>query len=507
MKKYSLPLFLITLGGAILRIFQLGKHDFWYDEAWKILSSQNLYTCYLDHSSLFNFLLHFWLKLGGKNEFTLRLLPCVFGILCIPLFFLFARSLFPPSVSLWSTFILALSPLHIWYSQELRTHTLATFLLLASLILFLKAVREEKNYLWILFTITTFLSLLTLYLNLLILIPEGLYLSFPSRRKHLRKWFLCIGTVSLLSLSYLKPLTYQFIFIKQVFWPPSPTWKNIMAVWANFNLGYNSIPFNYTLSIILALPLTLLAIIKGKKRKDSLLFTLSLFLIPLFFTYLFSLWIPVFLTRQFVSFSPFYYLLLGIGWVSLPKREGKILLTTGFLLLFYFSLLNLYSNRMPSPFIYHTGRYPKRGFKSVIHYIQQNLQPGDVIAHTNNGTTAPFLYYMKGSKIPQYYFILPSYQDAYWKRNVLEWKVPSSLGLPILPAVNLEEEKVNFQRVWLISSNWARNWKLDMHSQRVREWMKEKYRVIEERWIEGVLVGLYEKIPSKDQPSTQKQPQ
>jgi len=149
---------------------------------------------------------------------------------------------------------------------------------------------------------------------------------------------------------------------------------------------------------------------------------------------------------------------------------------------------------MPSPLSYHAGTYPKKPFKPLVKFLHENLKRGDIIAHTNPGTVAPLLYYLEGKEFTQRYFILPEYQDPYWRRNILEWKVPKGLSIPIIPPVDLSRSKnLSYKRVWLISSNWARDWNIDLHSLKVVEWMRGEYYPVEEKWMDGILVSLFVK--------------
>jgi hypothetical protein len=55
-----------------------------------------------------------------------------------------------------------------------------------------------------------------------------------------------------------------------------------------------------------------------------------------------------------------------------------------------------------------------------------------------------------------------------------------------------EAKKLKFKRIWLISSSWDRDGTLDENSEAVREWMQGHYKRVFEKWMDGILIGLYE---------------
>jgi len=283
-KKSFLIFLLIICTGIILRTYRLGDRDFWYDEAWKLISSRDLYTCYLDHRPLFNFLLHFWIKIFPSNEFYIRLLPALFSVFTLPVFFLLCREIMSLTPSLWGTFLLSISPLHIWYAQELRAYSLIAFLVVLSTYFFLKAMKDGKKF-WIAFTLSSIFTFYTSYLTLLLLIPEAIYLYYYYPQ-HSRKWLLST-LISLLffSLRYYSFL-YQFVFFTQSFWTLPPTVKGFFISLENFNLGYNAIPFSFHLSLIISLPLLILAFKYRPREKRDFALLFFFFLTLFLFSYL-----------------------------------------------------------------------------------------------------------------------------------------------------------------------------------------------------------------------------
>ncbi len=489
LKEVSVLLVIILLG-ITLRVYHLGKKDFWYDEAWKLETSKDLKTCYLDNRPLFNFFLHFYLRsIPEKDEFSIRLLPAFFSILALPFFFLLARQIIGIIPSLFATFFLSISPIHIWYAQELRAYSLSAFLAILNAYLFLRAVKTDRINYFILFALSSILSSYTSYILLLLIIPEAIFLYYYYPKSSRKFLFSILFTVLFFSLRYYS-FIYQFVFFTESFWTKPPMMKDFFISLENFNLGYNSIPVSYHFSLLLSLPFLVLPLKLREKEKRN--FLLIFFLFPFIFSYLISFILPIFITRELFPLSPFYILLFSSGLSLIKRRNFHLIYSLLWIPFIAFSLLNHYSNLMPASFSYHVGTYPKMPYKNVIKLIKENYKSGDIIAHTNPANVSPFIYYLGRKKFKQFYFIIPEYQDKYWRRNILKWKVPKELSIPVIPPVNLSH-KINFpyKRVWLISSDWARDWNIDINSKEVIKLMRKKYKLVYEKWIDGILVSFF----------------
>ena len=106
------------------------------------------------HPLLYYFFLHGWMELG-QSPFVVRFPSVVFGLLTLCLVFRIARELFDLRVGLLATALAAISPFHIWYSQEARMYSLLRPLTLLSVYLFIKA-REDRKWLhWMGFGVCT----------------------------------------------------------------------------------------------------------------------------------------------------------------------------------------------------------------------------------------------------------------------------------------------------------------------------------------------------------------
>jgi mannosyltransferase len=144
-----LPLVLITALAGFLRFYQLGHQSLWMDEVLTVLSS---------HTSLRNVLfdppvdpnvppLYYLLMASlqglGASETALRAPSVIAGVLSIPLMYSIAGA-WLGKAGMAAALLLAVSPLHVWYSQEARPYALLIFLALLA-VRFLQRTMESPR--------------------------------------------------------------------------------------------------------------------------------------------------------------------------------------------------------------------------------------------------------------------------------------------------------------------------------------------------------------------------
>jgi len=133
---------------AFLRFHQLGVPSYWLDE---ILGDQ-LTTHFAaapwwhwltglehEHGPLY-YATELAARLAGHNEFAGRLPAALFGLAAIPLVFFAARELGGWAAGIAAAIVLAVSPLHVYYSREARPYAL---LMLLAAVIFVALLRQR----------------------------------------------------------------------------------------------------------------------------------------------------------------------------------------------------------------------------------------------------------------------------------------------------------------------------------------------------------------------------
>lgn len=236
-KSLRFVLAIIILLALILRLARLTFQPLWWDEGWSLYFTTTDVRTMLEltavdiHPPFYYLLLHLWIKLFGASVFSVRLLSAAIGTATVPLLYAAGRRLLGVKGALLAAFLLAISPFHIYYSQEARMYGLVTLLGLAT---FYFALRWEPGDWgtgnWIGYVLTAVAALYTQYyvaflllaLNLVVLIrwlnrpsPTGQRSASvpPQKRGRLLPWPSAQLAVALLFLPWLwyagdKLLTY-----------------------------------------------------------------------------------------------------------------------------------------------------------------------------------------------------------------------------------------------------------------------------------------------------------
>ncbi|MBN1831454.1 MAG: glycosyltransferase [Deltaproteobacteria bacterium] len=138
----------------------------WYDEIWYTSSFLNARTIshilFNDvHPPLYPLIIFGWINVFGDSEMAVRTPSLLFGLCSLWVLYLLARFWFNRSAAILAVSLAALSPVHIWYSQENKNNMLLMLLTLVSVYSLQKAWNDDRWRPWIVFIIVSVLSLYT----------------------------------------------------------------------------------------------------------------------------------------------------------------------------------------------------------------------------------------------------------------------------------------------------------------------------------------------------------
>lgn len=169
---FQSPIFhagVLFLLAVALRFFHLDKMSFWVDEVATVLHVSfpigNIYqsTLYFSNPPLFHYLVKPFYLIFGRDDFWLRV-PCAFlGAMTIPILYFILRRLLSARAGIVGAVFLALSPFHIWFSQEFRMYTLLALEGLLSLYFWLQAKETDSAKMWWSYAIVSIAGLYTHY--------------------------------------------------------------------------------------------------------------------------------------------------------------------------------------------------------------------------------------------------------------------------------------------------------------------------------------------------------
>ncbi|WP_287582267.1 glycosyltransferase family 39 protein [Candidatus Borrarchaeum sp.] len=423
-------LIIITAIGAMLRLHKLGRPSLGNDEASSILDSRGkLYN--ISHPPLSYVILRLFVETLGTNEFTIRLPSCLFGIATIPLIYFFGKQLFSEKEGLVASFLISVSPWHIYWSQQARMYTeLAVFTLLA-LSFFYQTTYKETATPYVFSAIFTVLAFYTHYSAILILailvfwlISKGFLRSdqFRLNYKYLTIFFGIFFILSSILFFTTILQTIEFKFGENTLrWglPIDELFKRLVQS----DLGIMLSVFSVAGALYLVL------------QKSSTGFLLTAYaLIPLI-TFALLTFIISIDTRYIVFALPAYALLsahlVTESFEKIRKSESKNefrglilnldknkILAFGFLFAIVLSVNNLYT------FYFSYYRYKAHAdWKSACAYVENHMTTEDLIAAT-------------GDKAVYYYL----------------GKIDFNLSIELFKPGTFDEIKNANERVWLLIS-------------------------------------------------------
>ncbi|MGE0268495.1 MAG: glycosyltransferase family 39 protein [Candidatus Omnitrophota bacterium] len=475
------------------------------------------------HSTLYYGLIYQVSRFFGDGE-SLRILSVMFSILALGVFYQLSRLFFNQKVSVYALLVMAISPVHIWYAQEARVYSLAVFLTLSMVYLFIRALNTDQWRYWIGFSILGVLSLFATYYAVFLLSIFVVAMNFKDNKPKMKKWFLAMVIMAAVSSFYLPVFSSQVSFVKEDFWLPSPTPGMFLFTWMIFSLGYSAGIIQYSIGLVIFLILFFWGFyVCFNESRTKAVLILLLGVAPIILIYFLSLKvIPLYINRQLLIFSPYYFLLIAKGIEGITSKKDQNFVVICILLLQVSCLYNYYRNYMfdhPARALYFTGVVPKKNYWSQFDYVKDHFKKGDRIVVTDTQAyVMVFSYLLKhsGEKLPlsfeQFrFFMFPKlmqrFDNRFLKINALLRMIPQDkidqmqvfVPLPNGTMLLMDDSTVdqNFERVWLIIASWHNDGVeskiLGLNSQNVRRYMDMHYTKTLKKTKDGVYVELYEK--------------
>lgn len=365
----SKPLFLIILIALILRL-PLLNGSFWLDEAAQYLESARPLSQQLDiipdfQPPLLHLILHFTLYLSS-TEWSLRLIGSVIpGLIALIATYKLAKKLFGNTTANISTFLLATSSFHIYFSQELRPYSLAAmWASLAFLQLFNKITTHQKEKSlksWLPLIIINSLGLYSSYLYPFVIATQLITIAILNKKILKKALLSCI--ISCLSFLPFLPIFIKQLQTGQALRAALPGWELVVShpqlqaipltlgkfIFGVINLEINITFISLAVAILICCLILVFFIWKAPVKQAILdqkkwLFLLISIFFSIFLPWIISFWIPVIQPKRVMYVQPLIYIffsaLITQTWI-LKKTSLKII---GIILLIILFSLNIFSS-------------------------------------------------------------------------------------------------------------------------------------------------------------------
>jgi mannosyltransferase len=215
-----------------LRLYRLGQNSLWVDEFASLVTARHPLS-EIPGAALrgdafeppfYFWLLHITISSGGESESALRLLSAVAGALTVPLLIYLIRELtHSGEAAALSAGLLAISPLHLWYSQEARPYALLVCLGTGALLCLVRAARTNSLLAWAGFTVLAALTVLTHIFGLVIPLVGWIWIMTERRSPLvLRPLFAASLGIALLTTPFVYRLAQAVLHAESTGSPPRP---------------------------------------------------------------------------------------------------------------------------------------------------------------------------------------------------------------------------------------------------------------------------------------------
>jgi len=342
-KSKIVILFLLLCLATLLRLINLGELDIGGDESFSVYIAQltpSQIIAYLstgDNPPLWELILHYWIKLFGIGEFSVRVPSLIFNVLTIIPIYLIGEKFISKYSGIFASLFFIFSNLSIFMAHESRIYSLLAFLTTLSVYFFLKSFSSKSKFLLGL-TLTNVIILYSHYLGYWIIITEALlYFGFMLKYKKLSKPFLFHLSIIFLCFIPQLPILYQRFMDSGV----NGTWiAKSTGIDTLYNMlwKFSNAPL-VTVIVIIIFSFSLFKYIYKKGNNSYALRIQFLTWFPLLISFILSFKVGFFIEKYFYFISPLFYLSLSLSISFLLQKYSKIKYST----LIVFCLLMIFT--------------------------------------------------------------------------------------------------------------------------------------------------------------------
>ncbi len=219
--RFILMILMILFAWAT-RLYHLDSQSIWFDEGWSAYAAVQptlLAAADADPTNppLYYMLLNLTTRGFGDSPFGLRVTSTFFGLLTVPLAFQLGRRLLGRQAGLYAAFLVGVSPLLWWASQEARMYTLLAVLVLIAALAWHQLLARPDRRAWAALLLAETLLLyahntgpvIALWLNTVTLIVW-----LRRRRVDKPDWRLWVGGQLIVALAWLPWFLSRFVNVQ-----------------------------------------------------------------------------------------------------------------------------------------------------------------------------------------------------------------------------------------------------------------------------------------------------
>ncbi len=340
---YYLPIFFILLGFVLKGLF-LGSNSLGGDEPFSVYHSQqslsNLFAIFEKENNppLHFLLLHYWIKLFGISEISVRIPSLIFSAFTVLFIYRIGLRFFNLRVAIISSTIFTFSTYQVLYAHEARAYALMGFLTSVSMFYYLEIIHSKIRNKWKLFWffLVNTLLIYTHFFGFFILFIQFFFILLqPKLLKEFYRFLVLFVLIMLLTYSpYLWMILNRFSSAAGGTWVTPPSGINALYEMLR---AFSNAPVTAVFTLTGMLAGLVFLIIKRKQNPNRTATRLIFcwFYIPFLFMFGISFWIPMFLDRYLMFVSIGFPLLVAVSTDFIIQNPKFRMLVPAFICLLF----------------------------------------------------------------------------------------------------------------------------------------------------------------------------
>jgi len=316
-----LPLLLMMLNFVLKGIY-IAHDSLAHDEPFSVFYSQFDIKAIINELSkgnnppFYEIFLHFWTAIFGISELSVRFPSLIFSTVTVIFIYQIGKRNFNSKVAVISALLFIFSNYQIIYAHQARVYALFAMLITISMFYYLELIRGSFNVnYFIALLLSNIIMIYSHYFGFFILFIQFIFI-IANKVLYKKFWKILFLSILLISISYLPHI--QVLYNRFLDSTLNGTWvrppNSLMEIFIMVKHFSNTSVVAFIALLIIAIAiLRYLFLDRSLNINFSILYIFTSFIFPLFFIFIISYKIPMFVDRYLILVSIPYYIVIAVS--------------------------------------------------------------------------------------------------------------------------------------------------------------------------------------------------